>query len=234
MRNSCTSISSNLSAIESAIQTLDPQQNPNPNSSSSSRSKIYGLACRVKYLVDTPENIWGTLEESMLLEPPEVFPRQAVHDIVVAGSETDIIHRFPLLKHQWQIVESFRSQISQKSRERLADRGLGARSYADALAAAATVDDLSPAQVLLLLLDSRRSWISQRLSDLDSAVFCDVVRMIRTSLGQVGEMFLLALNEMPLFYKWCSDRRQGAIVRWDSQPTRRCGSGSRIGRSWSP
>ncbi|KAJ6835478.1 conserved oligomeric Golgi complex subunit 1 [Iris pallida] len=202
MRNSCTSISSNLSAIESAIQTLDPQQNPNPNSSSSSRSKIYGLACRVKYLVDTPENIWGTLEESMLLEASgRYFRAKQVHDIVVAGSETDIIHRFPLLKHQWQIVESFRSQISQKSRERLADRGLGARSYADALAAAATVDDLSPAQVLLLLLDSRRSWISQRLSDLDSAVFCDVVRMIRTSLGQVGEMFLLALNEMPLFYK---------------------------------
>ncbi|KAJ6840008.1 conserved oligomeric Golgi complex subunit 1 [Iris pallida] len=205
MRDSCSSISSNLSAIDSAIQNLDPQENPNSNSStsssSSSRSKIYALACRVKYLVDTPENIWGTLEESMLLEASgRYFRAKQVHDIV-ASSETDILRRFPLLRHQWQIVESFRSQISQKSRERLADRGLGAASYADALAAAATVDDLSPVQVLALLLDSRREWISQRLSDLNSAAFCDVARMIRTCLGQVGEMFLLALNEMPLFYK---------------------------------
>jgi hypothetical protein len=50
------------------------------------------------------------------------------------------------LQHQWQIVESFKAQISQKSRERLSDQVLEIGGYADALAAAAVIDELEPDQ----------------------------------------------------------------------------------------
>ncbi|KAJ0963141.1 hypothetical protein J5N97_028263 [Dioscorea zingiberensis] len=141
----------------------------------------------------------------MLLEAAGRYLRaRAVHGLLV---DTEILSKFRLLAHQWQIVESFRPQISLRSRERLAERGLTVASYADALAAAATIDDPTPQQILSLFLDSRRLWISQKIagscSDLESftALMCDVVGMIRASLGQVGELFVLALNEMPLFYK---------------------------------
>ena len=35
------------------------------------RTWIYGIACRVKCLVDSPENIWGCLDESMFVESAE-------------------------------------------------------------------------------------------------------------------------------------------------------------------
>ena len=39
---------------------------PNP-----ARTRIYGIVCWVKYLVDSPENIWGCLDESMFIESIE-------------------------------------------------------------------------------------------------------------------------------------------------------------------
>ncbi|XP_077225684.1 vps51/Vps67 family (components of vesicular transport) protein [Tasmannia lanceolata] len=210
MKSSCESISSNISQIDSGIKSLSdtsetPKFSPNP-----SRVRVYGIASRVKYLVDTPENIWGCLDESMFLEASGRYLRaKVVHGIVLRiNADREFLSNFPLLQHQWQIVESFRAQISQRSRERLMDLGLGVAAYSDALSAVATVDELDPKQVLGLFLDSRRSWISQKLgtcSDLDSGsvsiVFCDVVRIIQVTLGQVGELFLQVLNDMPLFYK---------------------------------
>lgn len=100
-------------------------------------------------------------------------------------------------------------QISQRSRDRLLDRGLSIACYADALAAVAVIDELQPEQVLGLFLESRKSWILQVLgnagagddSSLVVSVLCDVLGIIQVTVGQVGELFLQVLNDMPLFYK---------------------------------
>ncbi|KAL5704459.1 hypothetical protein ACHQM5_022887 [Ranunculus cassubicifolius] len=219
MKSSSESISDNISLIDQGIRSLtstnlnssndndDEVTNPNP-----SRIRVYGIASRVKYLVDTPENIWGCLDESMFLEGSGRYLRaKVVHGLVSNSNvDRDFLSKVPLLQHQWQIVESFKGQISQRSRERLMDQGLGIGAYADALAAVAVIDDLNPKQVLGLFLDSRKSWISQNLSTCKSeecdsdyviSVFCNVVKIIQVSLGQVGELFLQVLNDMPLFYK---------------------------------
>uniref|UniRef100_A0A0D9V6F4 Conserved oligomeric Golgi complex subunit 1 n=1 Tax=Leersia perrieri TaxID=77586 RepID=A0A0D9V6F4_9ORYZ len=96
---------------------------------------------------------------------------------------------------------------------RLADRRLPVAAHADALAAAASIDapSLTPSQALLLFLSSRRAWISQALtalaSDLSSyaSVLCDVARIVRLTLGHVGQLFVLALNDLPLFFKTVLD-----------------------------
>ncbi|KAJ8646016.1 hypothetical protein MRB53_007764 [Persea americana] len=205
MKSSSESISSNISAVDAAIRSLSLSQTPNLRFDAA-RAPIYAAATRVKYLVDTPENIWGCLDESMLLEAAGRYLRaKVVHGTINSSGDRDVMSRFPLLGHQWQIVESFRAQISQRSRERLVEQGLGAGAYADALAAVATVDELTPAQVLALFLDSRRTWISQALGNPSSgsvpSLFCDVVKIIQLSLGQVGELFLQVFNDLPLFYK---------------------------------
>ncbi|KAH0436608.1 hypothetical protein IEQ34_026390 [Dendrobium chrysotoxum] len=209
MKSSCDSISSNLSLIDAALRSLSPSTADSPlTAPDPARGKIYGIACRVKYLVDTPESIWGFLDESMLLEASGRYLRaKEVHGLLsTVAADSDVLFRFPLLQHQWQIVESFTAQISQRSRDRLMDRGLTVAAYADALAAAATIDDLNPKQILDIFLDSRRAWISQKLAssaanDSPTAVLCDIARVIRASLGQVGQLLRHALNEMPLFYK---------------------------------
>uniref|UniRef100_A0A2P2J5W5 Conserved oligomeric Golgi complex subunit 1 n=1 Tax=Rhizophora mucronata TaxID=61149 RepID=A0A2P2J5W5_RHIMU len=239
MKSSCHSISTNIAAIQSNVRSLSASPvseteappkfavDPNP-----ARIRIYGIACRVKYLVDTPENIWGCVDESMFLEAAgryirakhvhhhlmllknNLHPSNAASPIATA----QILSNFPLLQHQWQIVESFKSQISQRSRERLLDPGLGIEAYADALAAVAVIDELDPCQVLSLFLATRKSWIFQKLAAFGGAndattatattsgeivvsLFCQVLNIIQVSVGQVGELFLQVLNDMPIFYK---------------------------------
>ncbi|CAN0898933.1 Conserved oligomeric Golgi complex subunit 1 [Linum grandiflorum] len=222
MKSSCHSISSNISAIHSNLCSLSPSsqsQTPNSTNPSPARFHIYGIACRVKYLVDTPENIWGCLDESMFLEAAGRYIRaKHVHyqllDGASQGDHTKILTNFPLLQHQWQIVESFKSQISQRSRERLLDQGLAIAAYADALAAVAVIDELDPQKVLALFLDTRKSWVSQKLAvfggnassgnnacELVVSVFSEVLKIMQITVGQVGEMFLQVLNDMPMFYK---------------------------------
>lgn len=209
MRCSCESISSTIGSIHSHILSLSTETtpklvNPNPN-----RLRIYGLACRVKYLVDTPENIWGCLDESMFLDSAARYVRAKHVQSILLDVDRDLDHlkNFPLLQHQCQIVDSFKPQISQRTRERLLDSGLGIQAYADALAAVAVIDDLDPMMVLSLFLETRKAWILQAMavgnvasSDVVS-VFCQVMRIIQITVAQVGELFLQVLNDMPLFYK---------------------------------
>ncbi|XP_062105118.1 conserved oligomeric Golgi complex subunit 1 [Humulus lupulus] len=215
MKRSSQAISSNLSSVHHSILSLSDHHHPLDHSKTSSLShhhRIYAIACRVKYLVDTPENIWGCLDESMFLEAATRYVRALHVHLLLDSADSEhrrFLSHFPLLQHQWQIVDSFKAQISQRARDRLFDRHLPVGSYADALAAVAAIDDLLPDQALALFLDSRKSWVSQTLAacppDADCSavisVFCEVLRTIQVTIGQVGELFLRVLNDMPLFYK---------------------------------
>ncbi|KAL0709587.1 hypothetical protein Bca4012_016565 [Brassica carinata] len=215
MKSLCESISANISSIHGNIRSLSSSSSesktPALASSNPFRVNVYGIACRVKYLVDTPENIWGCLDESMFLEAAGRYTRaQHVQQRLVKLEEVDqskLLANFPLLEHQWQIVEGFKAQISQRSHERLLDPGLGLGAYVDALTAIAIVDELDPKEVLELFLDSRKTWVLQKLNacsgggDVVVSVFCDVLSVVQVTVGQVGELFLQALTDMPLFYK---------------------------------
>uniref|UniRef100_A0A803RBS8 Conserved oligomeric Golgi complex subunit 1 n=1 Tax=Cannabis sativa TaxID=3483 RepID=A0A803RBS8_CANSA len=215
MKRSSQAISSNLSSVHQSILSLSDHHHPLDHSKTSSLSlhhRIYAIACRVKYLVDTPENIWGCLDESMFLEAATRYVRALHVHLLLDSADSDhrrFLSHFPLLQHQWQIVDSFKAQISQRARDRLFDRHLPVGSYADALAAVAAIDDLLPDHALALFLDSRKSWVSQTLAacspDADCSavvsVFCEILRTIQVTVGQVGELFLRVLSDMPLFYK---------------------------------
>ncbi|CAM8931547.1 unnamed protein product [Rhodiola kirilowii] len=216
MKSSCEAISGNIASIHGGIRSLSESpvsETPKLSGPNPLRVKIYGIACRVKYLVDTPENIWGCLDESMFLEAAGRYIRAKHVHQALGSADSKILSKFPLLQHQWQIVESFRAQISQRGRERLLlDRpGLDINAYADALAAVAVIDELDPKQVINLFLDSRKSWITQRLSVCLASltptcsdtveVFCNALKIIQVSVSQVGELFLQVLSDMPVFYK---------------------------------
>lgn len=222
MKSTGESIAGNISAIHDAI-LYSLSSSDVPRSPHASHKPVgtqdYGIACRVKYLVDTPENIWGCLDESMFLESSARYIRaKHVHFNLINSKENkNVLSNFPLLQHQWQIVEGFKVQISQRSRERLLDQtgDLGIRAFSDALAAIAIIDELEPKQVLTLFIDSRKSIMSQKLSaccrdaNADSSevisVFCYILRIIQITVSQVGELFLQVLNDMPLFYKTILD-----------------------------
>lgn len=218
MKTSCESISDNLGGIDAAIRSLsalaESGSAPHLAGANPARVRVYGIASRVKYLVDTSENIWGCLDESMFLEASGRYLRaRVVHGLIKGGenADRDVLSKFPMLRQLWANVESLKGQISQRSRERLIDQGLPIGAYANALAAIAVIDNLDPKTALSIFLDSRRSWIWQKIGGFTAAAspdpdrvfstLCDAVRIIRSTLGQVGELFLQVFSDMPLFYK---------------------------------
>jgi conserved oligomeric Golgi complex subunit 1 len=106
------------------------------------RSRLYSVSACVKYVVDTPEHIWGCLgdpDASMFLEAFGGYLRaRQVHSLLLQSPD---LNKFPLLKHQWEIVETFKNQISKHSRDRLSVQGLSLSSYADALATVTVIDE---------------------------------------------------------------------------------------------
>lgn len=67
-----------------------------------------GGCCR--FLVDTPEAIWGALDAGNYLEAALRFLRaSSVHSELTSGSRAAAVAaRFPLLRQQWPLVANFR------------------------------------------------------------------------------------------------------------------------------
>lgn len=68
------------------------------------------LGGRVKYLVDTPEIIWGCLDAREFLAAARRLLRASfVHAALMAGPQRSLVdRRFPLIAHLWLNAEKFR------------------------------------------------------------------------------------------------------------------------------
>lgn len=68
------------------------------------------LGSRVKYLVDTPEIIWGCLDTREFLAAAHRLLRASeVHRLLLAGDQSATVERrFPLVAHLWPNVQKFR------------------------------------------------------------------------------------------------------------------------------
>eukprot|EP00850_Spirogloea_muscicola_P023300 SM000345S12841 [mRNA] locus=s345:28798:34711:+ [translate_table: standard] len=210
MRRLCDAVVDNVAgfnALHSSIATTSAA--PGIDDARKQKEALYGLGSRVKYLVDTPEKIWGCLDEHMYLEAAERYLRaREVHSLLALaekGEQKDMLAAFPLLRHQWLLVEPFRNQIAQASRDRLQEMHLTVQEYAVALSAAAIIDELKSDQVLSLFLDSRRSWLRPHIygsmkpgvtpdAHLVGDVFCRLTALVQSSLCHAGELFLEVLT----------------------------------------
>ncbi|GJP53201.1 hypothetical protein CLOM_g12385 [Closterium sp. NIES-68] len=240
MRRSCEAVVRNVAAMESDFsllhKTISTTTTTTPGADAKRKRKeaLYALGSRVKYLVDTPEKIWGCLDERMFLEAAQRFMRAwEVHQLLSpstsAGGEgaaagggwqaqqQGLMASFPLLRHQWPLVETFRTQwplvetfrtqIVDRSRECLHDASripaAGVEEYAAALAALAVMEQLSSHDLLKLFLDARRACLRSQLVSATSTVgagggFADglasllsqLVAMIQLTLCQTGQLFL--------------------------------------------
>ena len=68
------------------------------------------LGSRVKYLVDTPELIWGCLDtREFLAAAQRLAQASVVHECLMrSGQRATIERRFPLIGHLWPSIEKFR------------------------------------------------------------------------------------------------------------------------------
>lgn len=200
MKNSCHNVALNIQHMELGFASLkESLAIPHPPSTpqhidieKKKREKLYGIGSRVKYVVDTPEKIWGCLDEHMYLEGAQRYFRARKVQTLLTESEAkgENLSHFPLLLHQWSLVEALRAQISQRSRDRLLDSGLEVKQYAVALAAVAVIDELSPTQIVLFFFETRRAWLRGHLSTAMAAR-----SRFRKKKGTNGAAKSLILNE---------------------------------------
>lgn len=67
------------------------------------------LASRIKYIVDTSEMIWGSLDAGDVLGASLRFLRTAtVHRLLLQAAGPSVTARFPLVTHQWSAIEKLR------------------------------------------------------------------------------------------------------------------------------
>ena len=93
-----------------------------------------------------PESTTSHVESSTLLTRRRTFG-DATTSPCSSSPPSPCSSNFPLLHHQWQIVESFKVQISQRSRERLLEQELPISAYANALAGVTIINEIHPNQV---------------------------------------------------------------------------------------
>ena len=121
---------------------------------------LYAAGSRVKYLVDSPEQIWGYLEAGSCYEAAKRF---GASKIILACLQEKmkvderIFKTFPLITAQANALHSFSGQISKKSRLALQRVTDTPEQVASALCAVYVVEDIKEPRVLLqILLQSRR------------------------------------------------------------------------------
>ena len=147
-------------------------------SSSSSRDDdaLYGAGTRVKFLVDTPEKIWGSLEARdrvgararRFLAARDVLSVTRAASASSVSKEKIVARAFPIVEQQAPLLESFRAQISRAARVGLAEIQTNSNAnlaldVADALAALVAVENLSAERALRVFLQTRRVWVRAAL-----------------------------------------------------------------------
>ena len=93
-----------------------------------------------------PESMASRVGSSALLTRRRTFG-DALTSPCSSSLPSPCSSNFPLLHHQWQIVESFKVQISQRSRERLLEQELPISAYANVLAGVTIINEIHPNQV---------------------------------------------------------------------------------------
>ena len=162
-----TALPDAVASIErGAAEAVETQTSP-----SRDEDALYAAGTRVKFLVDTPEKIWGSLEARDRVSAARRF--LAARDVLsVLDGEDHVVRAFPLVKQQAPLLESFQSQISRAARSGLADVTTSrlnntetnfVSDVADALAALVAAENLGANEALRVFLQTRRAWVRAAL-----------------------------------------------------------------------
>ena len=139
---------------------------------------LFVAGTRVKFLVDTPEFVWGCLEAVDVVGAGRRF--LAARDVLAtldggsassaesgknATTSVQTTKAFPLVKQQSILLRSFRQQIARAARAALADAPAlcTPKHVVAALAALCCVEDLTVANAAEVFLQTRRAWIRAAL-----------------------------------------------------------------------
>lgn len=224
MRGVADSAVASLRAVRSGFATLaqaaEAAQPASRQAEAASAERVlanamYAVGCRVKFLVDTPEVIWGCLDESQFAAAAERFLSALDLHAALTTDAAAAPHlaAFAVLRSQWPLVGSFRGVISKRARERLEEPGLQSSDIASVLSALATLEGGNTASALTMYLDAQRGAVQACLAGAAaeasgeglSQALVRVVCLVQAAVCKAGELFLDAPGVAPLLPQALAD-----------------------------
>ncbi|GIL55296.1 hypothetical protein Vafri_10857 [Volvox africanus] len=207
--NNTTTILNNVRSIQESFSSLahnftssDALLNEKRDSLNK-HEELYAVGSRVKYLVDTPELIWGCLDARRYLDASRRFLRaQHVHDLLASNFSPAVLAKFPLLRHHWPTVTKFKKQVVDAVQAVLVgERQVPTDLAADLLASLASLQGMDSTALLQAFLSSRRSMVGQLVANAAAAsgddapaaaaeVLSALAQTAQLTIAQVGELFL--------------------------------------------
>jgi len=134
------------------------------------RRKKYFLGKQIKFLVDTPEQIWSSLENNNYLKAATLYlEAENVHSKLRKANDaysSKILASIPLLYRQWAIIMQFPPKILSSSKSYLLSNGLSDREYAGALCSIVLLEKASISTVFQQFLASRQTAIHNILTEI--------------------------------------------------------------------
>ena len=133
------------------------------------RAAAVELGSRVKFLLDTPEKMWGLLEDCAYEEAAiRLMASVEMLDEMTRGKgrAEALYTTFPVARQQATALNSFKARVSKRSRAGLERSGLRVSEVVSALKALVMMENLSATQALTLLLQTRQAWVRACLRDI--------------------------------------------------------------------
>ena len=173
----------------------------------SSYDKLFAMGSRIKYLVDSPETIYGYLDAAQFLEAAQRYVRAVeVHRSFSMDTSKSINRRFPLLRHQWPLVKKLGAESWDRAVQWLSSQGgADTQQLARSLGALTLLRPIDGADVLKHHLSARKTYILNCLSGSSiqsfregvgeinpealGLVFADITSLVCTTIAQCGELF---------------------------------------------
>ena len=190
----------------------------------SSFDRLFAIGSRIKYLIDSPETIYGCLDSKEFLSAAQRYVRATeVHKSFAAHSKHSA-KRFPLLRHHWPLVKKLGTEAWDRAVEWLRSQG-GTQpiQLAGVLAGMALLRPVDGADLLKHHLGARQAYIVSCLTAATSGdgnhdpatlavVLADVAELVCTTIAQCGELFLSrpGVTSHPLLVELASKEDLGA------------------------
>ena len=163
------------------------------------------VGSRIKYLIDSPETIYGCLDSREFLEAAQRYVRAVeVNRSFASQSKSGVAQRFPLLRHQWPLVKKLGTETWDRAVDWLAAQGgASTRQLADVLFGLALLRPVDGAEALKHHLAARQAYIVSCLAaaapegqpppdpEAVAVVLADVATLVCTTVAQCGELFLV-------------------------------------------
>ena len=212
MAETCMALVEDVGRIKTSFRNLSDDvaafvaKSPKPNAGLGDRDKLYAVGTRVKFLMDTPEIIWGCMDESDHLEASRRYVRaEQVNRLITRGKWKDALSNFPLLRHQWPAIEKFKTQIADKARTNLCQDRLSLEQASNALSAIASLEGTGAEQLLQVFLRMKLSWLEKHLEGIRDNKVCsmkeleekvrEIVHSIQHGMYQAGQLFLVSAEQ---------------------------------------